>query len=271
MIFVAVGCAVLAALLGVGAPGSHGLQARLGGGRAPAARSRRGWLTAGGVILGSAAVLAGGAVVAGAPGAVLGLAGLVVAGVTGWLIRERLRTRAARQTQLDVAQACQVLASHLRVGQVPTEALAVASTDCPVLTEARQVHDVGGDVCTVWRQQGRAPGAGGLVELARAWQVSTQTGAPLSATLEQVAVSLSAEQSLRAVVAGELASPRATSKVMAALPVCGIAMGYLLGGDPIHWLLAGPAGWACVIGGVLLAGAGVIWIEQLARQATAQG
>lgn len=268
MIILALGCAVLAALLGVKVPASRGLQARLGEAHLP---SRGRWthlLVLGAALVSVVLVVLGGAVIAGARGAVLVVAALAVTGVTGWLVRQRVQLRTALRAQDEVAHACSVLASHLRVGQVPTEALAVASVDCAVLREARQVHDVGGDVTAVWRVQGCQPGHGGLLELARAWQVSVQTGAPLSATLQQVAVSLSAEESLRAVVAGELASPRATSKVMAALPACGIGMGYLLGGDPIQWLLAGPAGWACVLGGVFLAGAGVIWIELLARQAS---
>ena len=133
------------------------------------------------------------------------------------------------------------------------------------------MHAVGGEVTTVWRRQAARPGHGGLLELARSWEVSVQTGAPLSAALEQVASSLSAEQSLRTVVDGELAAPRATSKVMAALPACGIGMGYLLGGDPVAWLLEAPPGWACLVLGVALGCAGVVWIELLARRASATG
>lgn len=271
MTAVALACAVAAVLFRIGPSSGRALQTRLGAGRGRGAgRARR----VGPVLL--AVLLAVGlvgvmAALSGARGAVLALTGLLVVGVVTWLVRARRRARDSLRAQVEVAHACQVLASHLRVGQVPTEALATAAADCPVLTEAHQVHEVGGDVTAVWQSQGRRPGHGGLLELTRAWRVSARTGAPLSTTLDQVARSLSAEESLRAVVAGELASPRATSKVMAALPVCGIGLGYLLGGDPIQWLLAGPAGWACLLGGVLLAGAGVIWIELLARQSSAQG
>ena len=264
-------CTVTAVLLGVTGPAGHTLRNRLGSGpmrrRLP---GRRGLIRAAGVIL-LLAVWAAAAVLAGGRGAVMVVSATMVVVAGGWLLRQRARAGSALRAEIGVAHACEVLASHLRVGQVPTEALEVAAHDCPVLLEARQVHDVGGDVTEVWRRQARQPGHAGLLELARAWQVSQQTGAPLSATLGQVAVALSAEDALRAVVAGELASPRATSKVMAALPACGIGLGYLLGGDPIHWLLAGPIGWACVLSGVLLACLGVLWIEMLARQAAAQG
>lgn len=271
MIAVCLACVVIAVFLGVTAPAGHDLEARLTA-TAPLRRGlgRRGLAILAVATLAPASwVLSG--VVAGGRGAVLAFAATMVAAASTWLLRQRARTRSTLRAQVEVAHACDVLASHLRVGQVPTEALAVAALDCPVLLDARQVHDVGGDVTGVWREQAGRPGHGGLLELARAWQVSVQTGAPLSATLAQVAVALSAEEALRAVVAGELASPRATSKVMAALPACGIGLGYLLGGDPIHWLLAGPPGWICVVAGALLACGGVIWIELLARQASTQG
>lgn len=271
MIVVALAGAVVAVLLGISAPASRGVGARLATGPTREHIPRRRPLVVVGVVVAASASVATAGVLAGPRGAVLGVAGLLVVAVGGWLGRQRATARAALRAQVDVARACQLLAAHVRVGQVPAVALAVTAQDCPVLREALQVHEVGGDVTMVWRRQAGRPGHGGLAELARAWQVSVRTGAPLSATLDQVATSLSSEESLRAVVAGELASPRASSKVMAALPVCGIALGYLLGGDPVGWLLSGPIGWACLIAGLLLASAGVVWIELLARRAAGHG
>ncbi len=170
-----------------------------------------------------------------------------------------------------MARACAALAAQLRIGQVASEALVVAAADCPVLREARDAQDLGGDVTRVWRSQAQRPGFAGLIDLARAWQVSSQSGAPMSAVLEHVADGLAADQSLRAVVAGELSAPRATGKVMAALPGCGVGLGYLLGGEPVGWLLAGPLGWGCLLGGVVLACLGVLWIEVLAERAAGRG
>jgi tight adherence protein B len=184
------------------------------------------------------------------------------------LVGQRQRGAAARQARTSVAQACAVLASHLRVGQVASEALTLAAADCPVLREVHRVAAIGGDVTRTWRTQATAEGHEGLLDLARAWHVSSETGAPMSATLEQVAASLAADQALRTVVSSELAAPRATSKVMAALPALGIGLGYLLGGEPLRWLVAGPFGWVCLLGGVGLACLGVLWIETLARQAS---
>ena len=208
--------------------------------------------------------------VARARGAVLTCAALLI-GVTGVrLVMQYHRRRSAFRARTEVAHACAVLASYLRVGQVPSAALAIAAADCDVLREGHQTRTLGGDVVQAWWLQARRPGHSGLRELARAWRVSTETGAPMSSTLDQVAVSLAADQALSRVVNSELAAARATGKVMAALPGCGIGIGYLLGGNPAGWLLAGPAGWACLLAGVALACAGVLWIEALARQASAE-
>ena len=183
------------------------------------------------------------------------------------LLRTHRRAGLVRRRQQEVARACAALAAQLRIGQVPSVALASAAGDHAVLRDARDAQDLGGDVVRVWRSQARHAGCAGLLELARAWQVSVRTGAPMSASLEQVTAALMAEQDLRAVVAGELSAPRATGKVMAVLPGCGVGLGYLLGGEPIGWLLGGPLGWGCLLAGVVLASLGVLWIEALARQA----
>ena len=123
----------------------------------------------------------------------------------------------------------------------------------------------------VWHRQAKEEGLGGLLDLARAWQVGTRSGASLTATLDQVAAALAADESLRAVVGSELAAPRATGKLMAALPALGVGMGYLLGGDPLGWLVQGPAGGTCLVLGTALACGGVLWIESLARRTGTPG
>jgi len=205
-----------------------------------------------------------------AQGAVLSSAMVLVAMTAIRLAWQYRRRRSALRFRAEIAHACAVLASYLRVGQVPAAALAIAAADCGVLRESHQAHTLGGDAVQVWRQQARRPGHAGLLELARAWQISIETGAPMSSTLDQVAASLAADQALAQVVNSELAAARATGKLMAVLPACGIGIGYLLGGDPARWLLAGPSGWGCLLAGVLLACAGVLWIEALARQASAE-
>ncbi len=281
MIVMCLGLSALAAWLAVPRPAARWLGSRLApvttadavdaAARAGKRRQRRRFWTYLAIMIILPVLIIGTSYLAAqARGAVLACAVMLVGVTAVRLTMQYRRRRSALRARAAVAHACAVLASYLRVGQVPSAALAIAAADCAVLREGHHARTLGGEVGQVWRQQARRPGHSGLLELARAWQVSTETGAPMSSTLDQVAASLAADQALSRVVNSELAAARATGKVIAVLPGCGIGVGYLLGGDPARWLLAGPAGWACLLAGVLLACAGVLWIEALARHASAE-
>lgn len=255
----------LAVLLFAGPSGDRRAAARLSEvvPRPRRSRSVRVWWVAGWLVgLGTVGLLHAWL---GPSAAALGVAGLIVLATCVHLCLGYFQSRSAARAEVEVAQACSLLASQIRVGQVPAEALHGAAQDCPVLMLASKAQDLGGEVTSIWRTQSTRPGHEGLAALARGWQVSTETGAPLAHILEQVSAALSAEVALRAVVRGELSAARATGKIMAALPLCGLAMGYLLGGDPLRFLLSRWWGWVCLDLGVALAALGVLWIDRLAQ------
>ena len=66
-----------------------------------------------------------------------------------------------------------------------------------------------------------------------------------------------------------LAGPRATSRLVALLPVVAVAFGMVLGLDTIDVLVTTPPGWACLAGGILLMLAGARWSAGLVRRAGA--
>lgn len=176
------------------------------------------------------------------------------------------RSRAGAARQL-VAQACSILATQVRIGQPPLVAISSAAQDCPVLRPAVAIVDLGGDPAVVWRRQARTPGFSGLDDLARAWQLANRTGADMAESLDRVADALFEDDAVGLVVASEAAGPRASGKIMAVLPLAGIGLGYVIGGNPVQFLIGTPYGWGCLVLGTGLACVGVLWMEWVADHA----
>lgn len=267
MIMATVALAGLAAFLII--PGRHGprLLRRLESVELtsvrPVSRSRR-WLA---LIPLAIAIECVALLLAGGRGLAYATVGMIIVGLALRMIGAGTRRRQANRAQAEIAGACRVLAAELRVGKVPGEALAAAAADHAVLAEAARVDLLGGDVVRVWRAKARSPGHSGLLDLARGWQLCQATGAPLSTVLDQISDNLMSDHATRMMVAGELAAPRASGKIMAVLPLLGIGLGYLIGGDPVRFLWEQPIGWGCLVGGTVLAAAGILWIDALAQQA----
>ena len=268
MIILCLAAVVVGVLLALPPPPARRIPDRLDPSVPIRPTDRRVWTRIGGVAV-FIGCTTGAAGVAGPPGAVIAASTGVAAATAARLFFLHRARRHAAQRRLEVARGCAAIASQVRVGRVPGEALAAAAEDWPVLAAAHQAQLLGAEVPETLLVHAERPGCAGLAELARAWRLATDTGAPMAGALEHVATSLRRDEALRRTVAAELAGPRATGKVMAVLPLCGIGMGYLLGGRPVQFLLEDPLGWGCLIGGVVLACAGVLWVDQLARVAEA--
>lgn len=178
-----------------------------------------------------------GLVIDGARGAAVGTVGAVVA-VTLATIIGRHRRRAARQHQRhEVVLAAETMAGLLMAGRVPTVALRETAQETSLLEPVVTDLDTGGEVSLALRAAGAGPGREGLARLADVWAVAERVGAPQAPAWEQAAASLAAEDEVARLVTSEVAAARAGGLVMGVLPVAGILLGYLMGGDPAEFLL----------------------------------
>lgn len=218
--------------------------------------ARAGWLLG---------CLATGAVIVGVAGRFLVPALLVAGAVGGALVlrRRRVGVSAARSRQAEVRTACDLVVAELRAGATPGIALTRAAESCPLLAPAAEAARLGGEVPTVLRQLARVPGAADLRLLGAAWQLTDRAGPGLGEAVAQVALALRRSAATRRVVHSELASARATARLVAFLPLPALAMGSGAGGDPWRFLLETLPGWCCLGGGLALGLLGLAWIEAI--------
>jgi tight adherence protein B len=106
--------------------------------------------------------------------------------------------------------------------------------------------------------------------LAMAWAVATDAGAPLAPTLREFAGSLRDLAQAQREIDVALAAPRATARLLLALPVVGILFGVLLGFDTLGTLFTTPPGWFCLGLGSGLMFAASRWNRRLVARARPQ-
>jgi tight adherence protein B len=97
--------------------------------------------------------------------------------------------------------------------------------------------------------------------------VADRTGAPLATLLARVAAGVQDDIEIDREIATEAGPARATGTLMAALPVVGLALGTMLGANPIRVLFATVPGLACLVVGLSLACAGLWWIDHIVHAA----
>jgi tight adherence protein B len=183
---------------------------------------------------------------------------------------------AATRNRAAVTELCAAFCAELRAGRHPGAALVRAAGDglagsaipqTSIAARSVAAAGVGGDVAAALAADAEQPGAEALRRLAACWRVAHTRGAGLAAAVERLVGSLRSEQQHRQEVAAELAGARATARILAALPAVGLLMGTGLGAQPLEVLLRTSYGSACLIAGVGLVGAGLLWTERIARAA----
>ncbi|WP_114853560.1 type II secretion system F family protein [Brachybacterium sp. YJGR34] len=114
---------------------------------------------------------------------------------------------------------------------------------------------------------GSLQGTAGIDALGAVLAVCERTGAPTAGMLQNLAEALrdlhDAAQARRSAFAG----PRSTARILLVLPLAGIGLGALLGGDPLHLLTSSGVGRHLAIAGGALTVLGWWWMRRLVRRA----
>ncbi|MFI6321429.1 type II secretion system F family protein [Nonomuraea sp. NPDC050556] len=183
--------------------------------------------------------------------------------------RRSSRTQAWQTASIEL---CQSLSAELAAGRTPGEALAraISTVDFPdpdalrpLIAAARD----GGDVPAALTAVAPAQGGEGLRRLAACWEVSVTVGAGLSGLVDRVGSTLRAAQAHRQDVSAQLAGPRTTARMLAALPALGLLMAGSLGMHPLDFLFGSLPGLACLTAGIALDACGLWWTHHLATKA----
>lgn len=245
------------ALLAVPSPSRH----RLGAGgrlRAP----RLGWILAPvGVVLalGLAAATSTGVVVAAT------IVGVTVEGRRRQTRRRRIRTAEAAALR----GALDTLVAELRVGAHPVNAFSVAADDTKgsVATALRTIAArarLGADVAAGMLSVSHISSLPGQWErLAVCWQLAQRHGLAIGTLMQTAQRDLVERQRFSSRVEAGMAGARATAAVLAALPAVGIALGQLIGADPLGFLLSGGFGQWLLVVGVTLVCCGLLWCDRI--------
>jgi tight adherence protein B len=224
----------------------------------PARRSRRWWV--GLPVLGVATLVGVGSRV---PAALLLLA--VAAAAGGRAVLDLRKRRAAASAAAErVLETCELVSAELVAGQSPVVALQRAAAEWPDLAPVAEAAGLGGDPAAALTDLARTPGAADLRLVAAAWTVAHRTGGGLADALDRVAATIRDRRATSRVVASELASARATARLVAALPLAMLVLGGGHGSGAWDFLLGHPVGLACLAAGIALGLAGLWWIERIA-------
>lgn len=196
-----------------------------------------------------------------------------VAGAAGWHRHRRGAERNRRSVeQAWLATGVEVVIGELRVGAHPASACAAAAEECAGVASAAMRS-----AASRSRLGGRAADgfidsesllAPELARLAAAWRVADEHGLALAELLDAVREDMLGRRRFRDRTESSLAGARATALVLACLPVLGVALGQLMGADPLGVLLGGGLGGVLLVVGTMLACAGLLWTDAITGKVT---
>jgi len=192
-----------------------------------------------------------------------------------------LRHRRRRRSRLGVAEsreletAMDVLVGELRVGAHPVQAFTFAAeeTTGSVASSCRAVAArarLGADVTAGLRSVAETSALPAQWDrLAVCWQLAAQHGLAMSTLMRAAQRDIAERQRFSGQVTSAMAGARATAAILACLPVLSVALGQLIGADPLAFLMAGHVGGWLLVVGVTLVCSGLLWSDRITDRAAA--
>lgn len=181
------------------------------------------------------------------------------AGLSHRLIRSFGKGRRRREQRMRAIEALGALAAELKAGAPPQRALRdTGEFAWPFACGAVRFD---GDVAAALRRDAEMLPI--LAPLAACWAVSAQQGSSLEISVSRLVDQARITEDVRVQLEAQLAGPRATARILMLLPGFGIAMGMMMGVDPLGWLLGTIPGLACLIAGCALAAFGYWWTSRI--------
>lgn len=161
--------------------------------------------------------------------------------------------------------------AEVRAGSSPTVALQLALQPFPQLCpRTQQVLSTDGDVAAALRLDAAASRQREWAALAAVWELTDRRGVSMVAVADRLAEHGRQLAAARRLLNAELAEARATVRVLAMLPVIGLALGTVLGANPVRWLVASSAGHIVVAVAVGFEVLGWLWVRALVRSVERQ-
>lgn len=147
------------------------------------------------------------------------------------------------------------------------------ATDARALDRVATLVDAGVPAPRAWALSGGVPAAD-----TPAWRdvgavllVAERTGAPSATAFRSLARALRRTAASDRAVRVALAGPRASSRVVLALPLLGLGLASTWGAGAVEVLVGSPLGWACLLLAAGLVAAGRRWTAGLVRAAVPDG
>ncbi|MFD2468527.1 type II secretion system F family protein [Amycolatopsis silviterrae] len=154
------------------------------------------------------------------------------------------------------------MVSELRAGAHPVTAAEAAADAVPELADELR------NLSTAARLDG-TPESPALPAVAQSWNLARTHGLPIADALDATRRDVDAEAAFTRRLHAKMAGPRMSAIVLTVLPVACLAMGQLIGANPLAVLTKTLIGQAFLVAGAVLLWAGTAWSRALTNRKAA--